>query len=749
MHPTFQPGELLAGRYRIREMLGGGTVGTVYRAQDMGLNTDVALKIVGPDMLPDVPSRRTFIQGVRRAQAVDHPCLARILDVRQDGEHALVSTQLLEGLTLRRLLTSRKEKRHRMPPAEVRPILEQVAEALTTAHPEICHGCLKPEDIILLPDHVKVLDLGMAAALPRETFLVAYRQASAPLAYLAPELRARMPVTPRADVYSLGVVVYEMLTGVAPLEAPRSVRSFDDGLVPAYDEIVRRALSVDPAHRYRAPEGLVADFVAVLEGRALGPPPYGSPALSQTGSVIATPVPSQSSGDGRAPVTPAAEAQMRAGDGGAEPADGGEIWPFVERTPPPGPPPAAPVVAEPPETPALAEPIHAASQEAAPDAPWIESESLREATPTPAPMPAAFSRPTSVPASPGEPAERASPAPTGTASPGPAAAAPAPPPAQPFPPDDVATANEPVSLPAEPAPPPAGPRASGALPRATGAPLPPADLPRPAPPALRPATIVAGVVGCLLLGLLAAGLVRRFQQTRLAQRADEEERRTYERELRSRMSQATPAPHDAQPAAPPTPQAAAEPPPSSPPAVPAEPAQGAATEHPRPAHESSRPSCPEGMKLIESKRAPYCIDKYEFPGGGLIPRVNVSWDEADAACHARDARLCEAGEWERACRGPNGADYPYGEPWDPLACNSAGADGAPRGVLNSGAQRECRSAHGVYDMSGNVAEWVEDRSVRGGSARSGEAESRCGSSSPGGASAFVGFRCCRSAEGSE
>ena len=116
MHATFNPGDLLAGRYRIRETLGSGTIGVVYRALDMGLNAEVALKVIGPEMLPDVAARRTFIQVVRRAQAVDHPNLARILDVRQDGEFALVCSQLLEGLTLRRLLTSRKDKRHRMPP---------------------------------------------------------------------------------------------------------------------------------------------------------------------------------------------------------------------------------------------------------------------------------------------------------------------------------------------------------------------------------------------------------------------------------------------------------------------------------------------------------------------------------------------------------------------------------------------------------------------------------------------------------
>jgi formylglycine-generating enzyme required for sulfatase activity len=152
------------------------------------------------------------------------------------------------------------------------------------------------------------------------------------------------------------------------------------------------------------------------------------------------------------------------------------------------------------------------------------------------------------------------------------------------------------------------------------------------------------------------------------------------------------------------------------------------------------------MRLIALRRGdPYCIDKYEYPGVGKIPRTQVSWDQADAACHDRGARLCQGHEWERACRGPDGAEYPYGEPWDPLSCNTASADGALRAVLHAGAQRECRSAHGVYDMSGNVAEWVQEKVLRGGSAKSGGEESRCGASSSGGPSSFAGFRCCQDA----
>jgi len=799
---------VLAGRYRIRDSLGAGTVGVVYRAQDTGLNTDVALKIIAPDMIPDVNTRRAFIQAMRHAQGVDHPNLARVLDVRQDGDLALVATQLLEGLTLRRLLTTRKERHQRMPAEEVRPILEQVAEALTTAHPDVCHGCLKPEDIILLPDHVKLLDLGLAAALPRETFLTAFRQADGPLAYLAPELRARMPVTPRADVYSLGVVVYEMLTGVAPLEAPRSVRTFDGNLPQAYDEIVRRALAVDPAHRYRAPEGLVADFVAVLEGRQLGPPPYGSPmaAKSTSGSVMGTPVPVAEGGG-----SPHGEA-----DEVREPTDPGVIWPFAEMTPMPAPAPQPPGVEE-RESAVLAEPSLTdqlvpaePAKEPAPPEPVPEPAPTPVAGPTPTPTPEretaepeiidsdmlveATPTPVAAVPKPSEPPEEAEASGLVLAPPGVAAEAPANPPSEPAPgtsaevdagpePASAAAAAPPVSPTVSPSPPPEPeePAASAEAPVEADAPAAavaseaaeataaPVVVPAGAPPgpagttpmavaAPRPRrrpTLVLWVVGSLALGLVSAGVVYRVRQAQRAEQEDEWQRLAYEKAVAQRGPDAS----SAGTAAPPTarPSSAATPPTTSQPTAPPVPAAAPdAGPAPRPdarTRSSSRPrrgKCPDGMKRISPRRTDtYCIDKYEYPGVAKMPRTDVTWDQADADCHARGARLCTSTEWTRACRGPGGADYPYGEPWDPLACNTAAADGAKRDILPSGAQRECRSAHGVYDMSGNAAEWLDDKTIRGGSAASDAEGSRCGARSSGGASAMTGFRCCADPEREE
>jgi hypothetical protein len=154
--------------------------------------------------------------------------------------------------------------------------------------------------------------------------------------------------------------------------------------------------------------------------------------------------------------------------------------------------------------------------------------------------------------------------------------------------------------------------------------------------------------------------------------------------------------------------------------------------------------CPAGMRRIGAASA-YCIDMYEYPGGRTLPRSNVTWREAKAACQTRGARLCSEKEWGEACRGEGGADYPYGPKFEAARCNVARAGGKPRDIIETGASAACKSAASVYDMSGNVAEWTADGAYRGGSGMSDADGARCSAKVTPGADAsnpYVGFRCC-------
>ena len=145
----------------------------------------------------------------------------------------------------------------------------------------------------------------------------------------------------------------------------------------------------------------------------------------------------------------------------------------------------------------------------------------------------------------------------------------------------------------------------------------------------------------------------------------------------------------------------------------------------------------------------YCIDLYEFPNQpGAKPTTGVSFAEATAACQTQGKRLCSEEEWERACKGPANSRFPWGDKFDAKACNTQGKQLEPAGALD-----RCRSGYGVFDMSGNAAEWTSSRyapgaggkATKGGSASSKEADARCAARAMVGVNSknpMLGFRCC-------
>jgi formylglycine-generating enzyme required for sulfatase activity len=160
------------------------------------------------------------------------------------------------------------------------------------------------------------------------------------------------------------------------------------------------------------------------------------------------------------------------------------------------------------------------------------------------------------------------------------------------------------------------------------------------------------------------------------------------------------------------------------------------------------------LATVEVK--PYCIDQFEFPNTpGKLPKVAAAFAEADATCKNAGKRLCTEDEWEKACKGPAVQRFPYGASFDPNACNTQDARDNPRQMAVVGSFGKCRSGYGVWDMSGNAAEWTAtafdagpEKAVKGGhSARPGF-DDRCASRrklQPGQHDIKVGFRCCADA----
>lgn len=152
------------------------------------------------------------------------------------------------------------------------------------------------------------------------------------------------------------------------------------------------------------------------------------------------------------------------------------------------------------------------------------------------------------------------------------------------------------------------------------------------------------------------------------------------------------------------------------------------------------PDCGPLASYIARADISFCIDSWPSPGFSKQPEL-VRYEQAEARCDARGWRLCTEREWELACRGPEGWRYPYGQHYEPGRCVTGGESTRPAGELV-----DCRSAYGLYDMSGNVAEWVQGGLLRGGDATGEGVDVRCAARARSGSQGptFTGSRCCLS-----
>jgi predicted Ser/Thr protein kinase len=271
-------------QFEILRMLGRGGMGVVYQACQKQLDRMVAIKILPP---VDALSRDFVARFTREARSLaklNHPNIVSVHDFGESGGLYYIVMEFVDGANLRELFETRK-----LAPAEALAIVPKICDALEYAHEEgIVHRDIKPENILIdKKGRVKIADFGLAKLLRREALDMSLTLSGTSLGtvrYMAPEQMDKPEtVDHRADLYSLGVVIYEMLTGEVPVgryELPSQKAQVDVRL----DEIVLHALEREPARRYQHASEVRDDVQRVTSGPHVGPPPAVAPRAVSVGS---------------------------------------------------------------------------------------------------------------------------------------------------------------------------------------------------------------------------------------------------------------------------------------------------------------------------------------------------------------------------------------------------------------------------------------------------------------------------------
>lgn len=294
---TVETGTLIAGRYRIDALLGRGGMAEVYEGYDDRLQRPVAVKVLRPDMAARDDVRNRFEFEARHAARLSHPNVVGVYDTGEDEGIPFLVMELLPGETLADAIT-----RGPVDQDWLKRVAGDVLQALGAAHAAgIVHRDIKPANIVLATDGcAKVTDFGIAKTLEvaaeenAQNDLTSTNQLVGTPSYLAPERIDGSPATPRSDLYSLGVVLYEALSGVKPFTGPTAIAVADavqratptpltelrPDADPALVSVINRAMSRDPANRYASAEEMFAHLEAAeatsatpARGFGMIPPP--------------------------------------------------------------------------------------------------------------------------------------------------------------------------------------------------------------------------------------------------------------------------------------------------------------------------------------------------------------------------------------------------------------------------------------------------------------------------------------------
>jgi len=285
----FPPGARIAG-YQIEELLGRGGMAVVYRAGDVRLDRQVALKVLAPELTRDSAFRQRFIRESRAGASVDHPNIIPVFEAGEADGVLFIAMRYVAGRDVRALI----DRAGPLPPGRVASIVTQVASALDAAHARgLVHRDVKPANMLLgsvargsSPDHVYLSDFGLSKLSVAAVSLTGTGQFLGTLDYMSPEQVEGRPIDGRTDLYALGCAAFEMLTGRPPFQRdqdlavmwaqvsapPPSACQLRPGLPAGVDPVLAKAMAKAPENR----QSSCLEFASALRAACASRPPAGA-----------------------------------------------------------------------------------------------------------------------------------------------------------------------------------------------------------------------------------------------------------------------------------------------------------------------------------------------------------------------------------------------------------------------------------------------------------------------------------------
>ena len=266
---AFRQGDQVSGRYVVKERIGGGGIGVVYRAMDTLMNEVVALKFMKPQKLSTQKGQRLFVKEAQVARRLRHENIVAVHDVSTTVEGILyISIELLEGQSLRTFLSRHRKARKLVDIRMAVAMTSQILAGLAYAHRTVIHRDIKPENVMLLSgERVKVLDFGLAKAVeqnavqtPGQSGAAKSKRVVGTLAYASPEQVRRRGADQRADLYAVGLVFRELLTLRTPVEEQIEIPDLRNDASPSILNVLYKALEHDREDRWQT----AAEFLGGL-----------------------------------------------------------------------------------------------------------------------------------------------------------------------------------------------------------------------------------------------------------------------------------------------------------------------------------------------------------------------------------------------------------------------------------------------------------------------------------------------------